>query len=235
MKEIAVFGASGAIGNALITKLSLLHPNAKIHAFSRNITNNTLKNIKYKNIDYLNEDLLAQAAEEINNLDLVFVATGILHTNNISPEKSLKQISMNNLEQIFVANTISPSLIGKHFIPKLNHKSRAIFAAISARVGSVSDNKLGGWYAYRMSKAALNMFIKTASIEAQRLNKNSIVIGVHPGTVDSKLSKPFQKNIPQGKLFTPEYSAERLIQVLNNLTTRDTGKCFAWDSKEILP
>jgi NAD(P)-dependent dehydrogenase (short-subunit alcohol dehydrogenase family) len=235
MKEIAVFGASGAIGNALITKLSLLHPNAKIHAFSRNITNNTLKNIKYKNIDYLNEDLLAQAAEEINNLDLVFVATGILHTNNILPEKSLKQISMNSLEQIFVANTISPSLIGKHFIPKLNHKSRAIFAAISARVGSVSDNKLGGWYAYRMSKAALNMFIKTASIEAQRLNKNSIVIGVHPGTVDSKLSKPFQKNIPQGKLFTPEYSAERLIQVLNNLTTRDTGKCFAWDSKEILP
>jgi len=145
------------------------------------------------------------------------------------------QISASNFEKIFAANTIFPALVAKHFIHKLNTKSKTIFTSISARVGSISDNHLGGWYAYRMSKAALNMFIKTAGIETARTNKNAVIVGIHPGTVDSELSKPFQARVPDGKLFTPEYSAEKLIEVLQNLTISDTGKCFAWDSKEIQP
>ena len=108
-------------------------------------------------------------------------------------------------------------------------------ATLSARVGSVSDNQLGGWYAYRASKAALNIIIKNSAIEISRRNNDSIVVGMHPGTVASDLSKPFQKGVPSGKLFTPELAASRLLKVLSTLSAKDTGKCFAWDGKEILP
>ena len=111
----------------------------------------------------------------------------------------------------------------------------SIFAALSARVGSISDNQLGGWYSYRASKAALNMIIKNIAIEISRVNKKAIIVGLHPGTVDSNLSKPFQGNVPYGKLFTPEYSTQKLVEVLKSLTSKQSGKCFAWDGKEILP
>ncbi|MDC0037014.1 short-chain dehydrogenase, partial [bacterium] len=123
--------------------------------------------------------------------------------------------------------------IAKHCLNKLDKTKPSIFAALSARVGSIEDNKLGGWYAYRMSKTALNMFIKTASIEIKRQNPNAIVVGLHPGTVDSPLSKPFQKNIKPEKLFTPEFSANKLIQVMHSLNINDSGKIFAWDGKQI--
>lgn len=128
-----------------------------------------------------------------------------------------------------------PALIAKHLLPKLNKDHPAIFAALSARVGSISDNQLGGWYAYRASKAALNMIIKNAAIEVGRRNRKAIVVGLHPGTVDSDLSKPFQGNVADGKLFTPEDSAQKLLEVLRSLGPEQTGKCFAWDGKEVLP
>ena len=106
-------------------------------------------------------------------------------------------------------------------------------AALSAKVGSISDNRLGGWYSYRASKAALNMIVKCASIEMQRRNKESIVVGLHPGTVDSALSKPFQSNIQPNSIFTPEHSVSQMINVLDNLTSLDTGKCFSYDAKKI--
>lgn len=236
MQNIVVFGATGSIGNAILNKLYMLYPNANIHAFSQREPSIKLAGVSYSQIDYSCEDSIAKTANNFDkNLDLVFVATGILHNDGLSPEKSLKQISASNFEKIFAANTIFPALVAKHFIHKLNTKSKTIFTSISARVGSISDNHLGGWYAYRMSKAALNMFIKTAGIETARTNKNAVIVGIHPGTVDSELSKPFQARVPDGKLFTPEYSAEKLIEVLQNLTISDTGKCFAWDSKEIQP
>ena len=111
----------------------------------------------------------------------------------------------------------------------------SIFAALSARVGSISDNQLGGWYAYRASKAALNMIIKTAAIEVRRRNPHAIVVGLHPGTVDSDLSKPFQGNVPEGKLFTPDFAAGKLLTVLEGLAPAQTGRCFGWDGEEILP
>ena len=126
-------------------------------------------------------------------------------------------------------------MVAKHFIPLLVADTPSIFAALSARVGSISDNKLGGWYAYRASKAALNMTIKNFAIEFKRRNKNAVIVGLHPGTVESNLSKPFAKNVPPEKMFTATYAVEQLIKVLNEIKVHDSGKIFAWDGKEILP
>ena len=143
--------------------------------------------------------------------------------------------SEKKFKEVFFVNTILPSIIAKHFIPKLSKNNQSILAFMSARVGSISDNKLGGWYAYRASKSALNMMIKNLSIEVGRKNKNAILVGLHPGTVNSKLSKPFQSNVPEKKLFTPDQSVNYLLQVLSKLKNEDSGKIFAWDGSEILP
>ncbi|WP_421781909.1 SDR family NAD(P)-dependent oxidoreductase [Kiloniella litopenaei] len=235
MNNIVVFGGSGAIGEALVKQLSNENPQAKLHVFSRNIPAYSLSNMTTYTLDFLNEDQLENNAARIKDpIDLVIVATGKLHGKGCSPEKSLRDLSYEKMMELYSVNTIGPAMIAKYFLPKLNRKSRSVFAAISARVGSIEDNRLGGWYAYRMSKTALNMFLKTASIEQKRTHKNSAVIGLHPGTVDSDLSKPFQSNVPQGKLFTPDYSAEKLLSVIKGVTPADSGQIFAWDG-EIIP
>jgi NAD(P)-dependent dehydrogenase (short-subunit alcohol dehydrogenase family) len=209
--------------------LSEKYSNAKLHKFSRQG--------EYK-IDYADESSLAKAAEiaaRDQMLDMVIVANGILHDGDLMPEKSLKDLSAEKFRALFEVNTILPALVAKHFIPKLNKESSAIFAALSARVGSISDNQLGGWYSYRASKAALNMIIKNAAIEVKRSNRKAIIVGLHPGTVDSNLSKPFQGNVAAAKLFTPLYSAQNLVAVLEGLKPEQSGKCFAWNGEEILP
>ena len=226
-QNIVILGAAGAIGNAFTNLLSQKYPNASLFAFSRNGEHN---------IDYSSEDSIAEAAElaaKEKYLDLVIVANGILHEETLIPEKSLRDLSAKKFHRVFEVNTITPALIAKYFLPKLNKEKLSVFSALSARVGSISDNQLGGWYAYRASKAALNMIIKNAAIEVGRRNKHAIIVGLHPGTVDSDLSKPFQGNVADGQLFTPEYSAEKLLAVLENLSVEQTGKCFAWDGKEI--
>lgn len=228
-KNIAIIGASGAIGSAFTQLLSEKYPDAALYAFSRTG--------EYR-IDYTSEESIAAAADMASKdkpLDIVIVAIGILHDGDIMPEKSLKELSAEKFHRIFEVNTVASCLIAKYFLPKLNRDRPSRFAALSARVGSISDNRLGGWYAYRASKAALNMVIKSAAIEIGRRNKQAIIVGLHPGTVDSALSKPFQGNVPDGKLFTPEYSTQKLLDVLESLTPEHSGKCFAWDGEEILP
>lgn len=229
VKNIAVIGASGAIGGAFSKLLAQKYPDAVQYAFSRTGEHR---------IDYTSEKSIAAAAElasQNGSLDLVIVATGLLHEGEIMPEKSLKELSAEKFYRLFEVNTITPALIAKYFLPKLNRDQPSVFASLSARVGSVSDNRLGGWYAYRASKAALNMIIKSAAIETGRRNKQAIIVGLHPGTVDSALSKPFQSNVADGKLFTPDYSAGKLLDVLESLTPEQTGKCFAWDGQEVVP
>ncbi|MDP2192972.1 MAG: SDR family NAD(P)-dependent oxidoreductase [Alphaproteobacteria bacterium] len=229
VKNIAVIGASGGIGKAFIEVLSKQYPNSHLYPFSRTTG--------YK-IDYAMEDSIAEAANIASTtgpLDLVIVANGILHTQDMMPEKSIKELSREKFQTIFEINTIVPALIAKYFLPHLNRDNTSIFAALSARVGSISDNHLGGWYAYRSSKAALNMIIKNGAIEIGRRNKNAIIVGLHPGTVDTNLSRPFHKTIPIDQLLTPHQSVEKLLGVLASLTPNDSGKCFAWDGEEILP
>lgn len=238
MNNIAVIGSSGAIGNAFIEKLSTSFDKASIFGFSSNKSLQSSKNITHSYINYKDEESIAKAAlitSEKLPVDLVIIATGILHYGKTMPEKSLRDLSLEKFHLLFEANTILPALVMKHFIPKLNRKSKSVFAVLSARVGSISDNRLGGWYSYRASKSALNMTIKNAAIETIRNNNNVVIVGLHPGTVDSRLSKPFKANVPEKKLFTPDYSVKKMLEVLEKLTAKDTGKCFDWDGKEVAP
>lgn len=237
MNNVAVIGSSGTIGSAFIKKISELYPDAQISGFSRNKQMSDIKNTKFYEIDYANEESIANSAaiaSQNTPLDLVIVATGILHNEEFMPEKSMKELSIAKFQEVILVNTIFPALVAKHFLPKLSKDRRAVFAALSARVGSISDNQLGGWYSYRASKAALNMIIKNLSIEMKMRYKQAIIIGLHPGTVDSRLSKPFQSNVPAGKLFTADYAVAKMLDVLNVLTPESSGKCYAWDGEEIL-
>lgn len=234
--QIAIIGASGGIGKAFIHYLEH-HPSVgKIHAFSRKEELFHSKKITSYKIDISNEETIKEASLKIDTLDLIIITTGLLHKGSeVMPEKSLTQINQKSFEKLLLTNTIGPALVAKYFIPLLNKTSKSVFAALSARIGSISDNHLGGWYSYRCSKAALNMFIKTLSIEAARKLPHAAIIALHPGTVNTNLSKPFQSNVPTEKLFTSSYAAEKLLQVINNINKADTGKCFAWDGKEIDP
>ena len=239
-KNIAIIGSSGALGAEFTKQLANLYPDTSVHAFTsqNNLKKESNNNITYHPINYKDESSIEKASAitaKTSAIDMVIVATGMLHNKDIMPEKSLHDLSEQKFLEIFKANTIFPALIAKHFLPKLNKEYRSIFAALSARVGSISDNQLGGWYSYRSSKAALNMVIKNAAIEIARKNKKAIIVGLHPGTVDSKLSKPFQNSIDKKKLFTPEFSAKALLNTLKKLTHEQSGKCFAWDEKEVEP
>lgn len=237
-RNIAVIGSSGAIGSAIVNQLSKLYPLARIYAFSRKTKKSHLPNVKIYKIDYKDEESLSDSVQQIKQtetLDLVIVATGMLHDSQIQPERSLKELSFEKFQKLFLINTSIPALIAKYFIPKLDLKKRAVFAVLSARVGSISDNRLGGWYSYRASKSALNMIIKNLSIEIRRKSHLALTVGLHPGTVDSPLSQPFQKNISHKRIFKAEDSAKKLISVLENLKPNDSGKCFAWDGQEIPP
>ncbi len=217
-----VIGGTGSIGSAII---------------------NELKNQKFTNIislgrssnpplDLLDESSIKKAADFIKNqpgsLCLLFDATGILHNEdqNQMPEKTYKNIDLTFMKKNFEINVMGPALIMKYFLPLLDTDQKSIFATLSAKVGSISDNRYGGWYSYRASKAALNQMIKTASIELKMKNKNAVCVAIHPGTVTSKLSKPFQKD--NLKIQSNEESAKNIVQVMTNLKINDSGLFFDW-------
>lgn len=189
-------------------------------------------------IDLEDEASIASAAAELGHavdaISLVVVATGILHNDGgLRPEKTWRALDPRAFETAFRINTVGPGLIAKHFLPLLTKDRKSVFAALSARVGSIDDNRLGGWHAYRASKAALNMLIKTLAIELAARNPNALCVGLHPGTVDTDLSKPFQANVPTEKLFAPAHSAAALLKVIDGLDAKDSGGVFAWDGTRI--
>lgn len=222
----AVIGSSGGIGRAFVSALEADPSFEQVMPFSRSGPGQF--------IDLADETAIAQAADAAGDkLDLVIVATGILHGASIQPEKTMRELDGTAMAEVLAANTIGPALVAKHFLPRLRRGRKTVFAALSARVGSIGDNRLGGWTSYRASKAALNMVIRTLSIEHARRYPESIAIGLHPGTVDTNLSAPFQRNVPEGKLFTPQIAATQLLKVIDGLQSRDTGGFFAWDGQAI--
>jgi len=233
--NVAIIGASGAIGSAFINILLQAYDIKNLYAFSRSGKTFADDRIISKTLDLEDEDSIAHAANFIGKgeLDLIIVATGMLYVDDIMPEKSLKELSAEKFQKIFAINTIGPALIAKHFIAKLSKDRKSTLVFLSARVGSISDNYLGGWYSYRASKAALNMIIKNLSIETNRQNKHAIIIGMHPGTVDSRLSKPFQSQVKEGKLFTAKYSAEQMLKVVEKLNLENSGNIFSYDGQKI--
>ena len=174
-----------------------------------------------------------QIQESVKQLHLVIYCVGVLHEDNLAPEKSLRQIKPENLIYSFQVNSIGAVLLAKHLMPLFKKSERSIFASISAKVGSIGDNHLGGWYGYRASKAALNMFIKTTAIEYSRRCPKTIVVALHPGTTDTRLSKPFQKNVPPNKLFPVEHTVNLLLKVIADLEMKDSGEFFAWDGSQL--
>lgn len=237
MTNCLILGASGGIGAAFVDRLAAQANSKTVYAMSRSPIKPSHPKIKTLQTDYSEPETLAAAANQIKShgpLDLVIVATGLLHgESGFAPEKSLRDLDADKLAQSYLINTIGPALAAKHFLPLMRKDGRSVFAALSARVGSISDNRIGGWYGYRAAKAALNQIIKTASIEHARRWPKGIVVGLHPGTVDTDLSKPFQRNVQDGKLFTPEFSSGKMLEVLETLTPSDTGKVFDWAGKEV--
>lgn len=226
MQEAAVvIGASGGIGAAVAERLRASGRFAIVHALSRSGTG----------LDLEDEASIAAAAARVAEgpaPSLIFVATGVLHDGH-EPERTYRALSAEHLLRDHRINAVGPALIAKHFLPLLPRDRRAVFAALSARVGSIGDNRLGGWHAYRASKAALNMILRNLAVELARTHPRAVVAGLHPGTVDTGLSAPFQKGVASGKLFTPDHSAERLLAVLDDLTPSESGGVFAWDGARI--
>jgi len=228
----AVFGASGGIGAALAIALAETH---EVHAGSRSGSGASSAAMHLFAFDLTDEASIAAACAAIGgSLDMVLVATGRLtRADGSGPEKSYRALDGAGMAELFAVNTIGPALIAKHTLPLLRRDGRAVFAALSARVGSISDNRLGGWHAYRASKAALNMLVKTLALELARTHPQAIAVTLHPGTVDTALSGPFQRGVAPEKLFTPEVSAKALLKVLDGLTPEQSGGLFAWDGAEI--
>ena len=151
------------------------------------------------------------------------------------PEKSLRDIDGAALDRLFRINATGPAVVMRHFLPLLAKDRRSVFAALSARVGSIGDNRLGGWVGYRASKAALNQVIRTLAIELGRTDPHAVLVGLHPGTVDTPLSTPFQRNVDAGRLFSPEQAAGLLLDVIAGLAPGDSGHCLDWAGKRIAP
>lgn len=219
-----VIGAGGGIGAALLDAIREEGAHDAVHGFARDT------------LDITVEDQVRAAAATVAAgpaPTLILIATGLLHDATHGPEKSLAEIDAAWMARNFAINTIGPALIIKHFLPLLPKGDRAVIAALSARVGSIGDNRLGGWHSYRAAKAALNMIIKGASIEAARQRPRAIIVGLHPGTVDTRLSEPFQGNVRPGTLFSPDRAAVQLLDVLEGLSVPDSGGIFAWDGSPV--
>ena len=234
IEKVAIFGANGSIGRALCAHYQ---KDSNVYAFARNdffIDTNDIEKILLD--DYKQETLLDSASSFENDFfDKIIVSIGILHDKDFMPEKRIEDFSSDQFLETIRVNTLIPTLIAKNFYKKLKKKDRSTLAFLSARVGSISDNRSGGWYSYRASKAALNMMVMNLSIELGRYNKELAVIGLHPGTVDSRLSQPFQKNLEDSKIFSADFSVLKLSSVIDSLNIEDSGRCFSWDGEEILP
>lgn len=216
-----IIGASGGIGGAFADQLETDPQVARVTRLSR-----------ATGFDLTNPASITAAAAALGTPpDLVIIATGLLHGDALSPERDLRQLSADAFTRAFAVNAIGPALVAQAFLPLLPKGRKTVLAALSARVGSISDNRLGGWHAYRASKAALNQIIRTIAIEQARKNPEGIVLALHPGTVDTGLSKPFQRNVKT--LFTPAESAAHLLAVIDAATPTDSGKLFDWQGLAI--
>lgn len=230
-----VFGASGGIGGAFVDGLSNDPRCGVVYAGARTALAPVPK-VRPFTFDLRDESSVAMAAQMMSEggpLDLILVATGVLHGNGLKPEKTYRSLDADAMATAITVNAIGPALIAKHMLPWLARDRKAIFAAISARVGSISDNRLGGWHAYRASKAALNMLIRNFAVELATRNKEAVCVALHPGTVDTALSKPFQAGVAAEKLFTPGHSASVMLRVLNEATAERTGTLIAYDGQTI--
>lgn len=236
-RSAAVFGASGGIGAALVAELRARGVR-RIYAGSRSGAEPQAAEVVPFRFDLLDETSIAAGAALMADdpPHVVIVATGaLILPDGTGPEKSWRALDAGAMAQAYAINAVGPMLVARHMIPLLPRKDRSVFAALSARVGSIGDNRLGGWHSYRAAKAALNMLLKNLGIELARTHPLAVVAGLHPGTVDTGLSSQFQANVAPDKLFTPARSASHLVDVVQRLSPEHSGGVFAWDGQRIDP
>lgn len=241
-KTYLIIGGIGGIGRAMVEQIISNKDNKVFATYYRNVPDIEADNLHWLPMDVSSEESIKQAIDEIkkhsDHIDWVVNCVGLLHTEQSQPEKALRQIETDFFMQNMQVNALAGLLIAKHVKPLLAKSERsnahpAIFATISARVGSISDNQIGGWYSYRMSKAALNMGMKNLSIEWGRSLKEVCIVVMQPGTVNTQLSAPFQSNVADGHLFSPAYSAECLLEVLSGMSADQTGSFVDWAGESI--
>jgi NAD(P)-dependent dehydrogenase (short-subunit alcohol dehydrogenase family) len=245
--EALVVGAGGGIGGALVNRLLQDTPVKRVWAASRTPRQTSLAALAQAHgerlapihVDVADPDSIEALGEALKadgvRLHLLINAFGFLHDAELGiwPEKRLEDINAEGMGQNFRLNTLAPALVVRHCFDRLNHGERAVIANLSARVGSISDNRLGGWYAYRASKAAQNMFTRGLAIECARRARRVICLALHPGTTDTGLSEPFQARVPSDKLFSPDYAAGQLLARIDGATEADSGAFLAWDGQPI--
>lgn len=240
-----IIGATQGIGMGFVQKLISDERINKIYATYRNPDSaaelcalaEKSEKLTCLSLDITQEAQIQECADKIradaNKLHLVINCVGVLHEENLQPEKSLRSINSENLLHYFQVNSIGSVLLAKHLIPLFKHSERSIFASISAKVGSIGDNQLGGWYGYRASKTALNMFMRNIAIEYKRTCPKAVVIALHPGTTDTRLSRPFQRNVPPEKLFSVNRTVSQLLSVMEQVKDEDSGEFFSWDGSRL--
>ncbi len=220
-----VFGAGGGIGAAILEAIAVAQHFEHVMAFGRGTS---------PPIDLLDEDSLERAASfaaQRGELRLVIDATGFLHDDRQRPEKSWRELDAAKLARSFALNAIGPALIMKHMLPRLPRSGKTVFATLSARVGSIGDNRLGGWYSYRASKAALNQLVRTAAVELARRSPDALCIALHPGTVATALSAPFAATGLE--IHSPAAAARNLLAVVDQLTADANGGFFDWRGQPV--
>ena len=229
---IALIIGAGDIGKSIFDYLTAESPKLDVFVCGRNLSSENNIYLDLEN-DYSFNSFENEISKFKKPLRLVINTSGFLHSNILKPEKRLSHVNRTNIIKNFSVNAIAPILIARSIEKFVRSELPFSFASLSARVGSIGDNKLGGWYSYRASKAAQNQFLKTLSIEWARKFPYSIVSILHPGTCDTKLSKPFQSAVPKNKLFTPNQSSEYLINIISEQKPSDSGKFLAWDNSII--
>lgn len=240
-KAVLVVGASGGIAQALVRKLLEPDSNSKVIAISRSacpevIARESGSRLLWHQSDYSDESMGRVTKELVSGsytINRLFVCNGALHQGAIFPEKRLKDANRSNLADLYEVNAIIPILWLQHLLPLLSTSAENIVTVFSARVGSIEDNQSGGWYAYRASKAALNMMLKSVAIEYRRFSQRTKFLSFHPGTTDTELSKPFQDRLREGQLFQPDYVADRLLDVIEQLPDDPTLNFIDWAGKPI--
>ena len=236
-----IVGASQGIGLEFVRQFLKTNRAQRIYATYRNPQSEILTisdpRLRCLQMDITEEAQIATVVQEIKaetaTLNYVINCVGVLHEGTMQPEKSLRQLNSEQLMRYFQVNSIGAVLLAKHIQPLFKHPQRSIFATISAKVGSIGDNHLGGWYGYRASKTALNMFMRTTALEYKRSCPRAIVVTLHPGTTDTQLSRPFQRNVPPEKLFSVKRTVEQLLMVIDQLKDSDSGEFFSWDGDRL--
>ncbi|TKB55510.1 SDR family NAD(P)-dependent oxidoreductase [Ferrimonas aestuarii] len=231
--NILIIGASGGIGHALALSISERYPEALIHGTYGKHKPHSNTQIHWHALDLMDNQAITQLCQQFTRLDWVIYAAGVLHQERHRPEKSINQFDSEWGMTSLQINSLAPLLVAKHCQSALKQSLNSKFVVLSARVGSIEDNRLGGWYSYRISKAALNMGMKSLSIEWQRMLPNCGVLMLHPGTVDSRLSKPFQQRLPQGQLQQASDCANALIKVIEDTTAETSGQFLDYRGQTI--